>query len=213
MASRSETPPVALSALTPLPFPSLDKTQQLDVYLEQFLDPIHGMDNNSSSNNGIDNSKTEQQLDARHVKVLRVAHFLFGNMLLSALEVLQDQMITRVYSIPSKRQCFLVKCKKSNSSRKNNHNHNNDESTSNSYFCILPAISPRTHQKDHHHHDIQYCSCRSFLENSKASSAPKQFLCKHLLALKLMPALQHPYNIIETVSDDAFSTFVLSRIC
>lgn len=55
--------------------------------------------------------------------------------------------------------------------------------------------------------EIIYCSCRSFLERSKTDP---QTLCKHLLALKLMPYLDVS-PVKETVSDADFGKIVMLR--
>jgi predicted nucleic acid-binding Zn finger protein len=56
--------------------------------------------------------------------------------------------------------------------------------------------------------EIIYCSCRSFLERAKSDP---QALCKHLLALKLMPHLDIS-PVKETVSDADFGTIVMLRV-
>jgi predicted nucleic acid-binding Zn finger protein len=56
-------------------------------------------------------------------------------------------------------------------------------------------------------HEIVFCSCRSFLERTKVD--PKT-VCKHLLALKLMPFLNTRPSI-ENVSDEDFGNIILSR--
>jgi hypothetical protein len=114
----------------------------------------------------------------------------------------------------------------------------NDDS--NYYLCLLPP-----HDDAENHQDepltaaaflpVYYCSCRSFLEknsryngctttssrrdgtwsnNSNHSHSPN--LCKHLLALRLMPALQicaaAAVTTTETVSDYDFSEIILNRL-
>lgn len=56
--------------------------------------------------------------------------------------------------------------------------------------------------------EIIYCSCRSFVERAK--SDPRT-LCKHLLALKLMPHLDIS-PVKETVSDADFGKIVMLRV-
>lgn len=56
--------------------------------------------------------------------------------------------------------------------------------------------------------EIIYCSCRSFLERAKADP---HTLCKHLLALKLMPHL-NVTPVTETVSDVDFGKIVMLRV-
>jgi len=56
--------------------------------------------------------------------------------------------------------------------------------------------------------EITYCSCRSFLERAKTD--PKT-VCKHLLALKLMPH----FNVTPTkeiVSDEDYGKIVMLRV-
>jgi predicted nucleic acid-binding Zn finger protein len=55
--------------------------------------------------------------------------------------------------------------------------------------------------------EIVFCSCRSFLERTKLD--PKT-VCKHLLALKLMPYLNGKPSI-ETISDEDFGKIIVSR--
>jgi predicted nucleic acid-binding Zn finger protein len=57
--------------------------------------------------------------------------------------------------------------------------------------------------------EIRYCSCRSFLERTKSDP---QTVCKHLLALKLMPYLGVAPPIQELVSDGDYGKIVMLRV-
>ena len=57
--------------------------------------------------------------------------------------------------------------------------------------------------------EIRYCSCRSFLERTKSDP---QTLCKHLLAIKLMPYLGVSPPIQELVSDGDYGRIVMLRV-
>ena len=90
------------------------------------------------------------------------------------------------------------------------------------YLCILPA---------NNQHDattststgssIYYCSCRSFLEKNRSNSSSHGAttfatatvsLCKHLLALKLMPVLGWTCSTIHFTSEEEFSHALLQRL-
>lgn len=57
--------------------------------------------------------------------------------------------------------------------------------------------------------EIRYCSCRSFLERTKSDP---QTVCKHLLAIKLMPYIGVPPPIQELVSDGDYGNIVMLRV-
>jgi hypothetical protein len=128
---------------------------------------------------------------ATEEEVLRVADFLYGSTLDGALGLLDTpESITKVVSIPSQRSLHLVRGQGDNS-----------------YFCLLSF--------DNSQSSVYYCSCRSFLEKSRNSNTGTHgaaCLCKHLLALQLMPALHVKGSVIETVSDEEFGNLILNRI-
>lgn len=175
------------------PASSLHPLLLLDEFLES-LEKENGATNDATRNEpktaaNIENDATialpEQSLDKRRDHILRVADYLYGGSILeAALAVLDTEgAIRQVTSHPSERKAFLVR---GASSRPNQ--------ASTDYFCLTQGI--------------QYCSCRSYFERAK--SDPKG-LCKHLLALKLMPALECPCRK-ETVPDAEFSGYLIRRM-
>ena len=89
------------------------------------------------------------------------------------------------------------------------------------YLCLLPTGDEHDKQEaTASSSPIYYCSCRSFLEKSRhhnssvaggAAAAPA-IVCKHLLALKLMPVLGLTCTTVELPSEDEFSRAVLQRV-
>jgi hypothetical protein len=132
--------------------------------------------------------KANHDNKATQEEVLRVADFLYGSTLDGALGLLDTpESITKVVSIPSQRSLYLVRGQGDNS-----------------YFCLL---------SDNAQSSVYYCSCRSFLEKSRNSNTHgAACLCKHLLALQLMPTLHVEGSVIETVSDEEFGNLILNRI-
>lgn len=97
------------------------------------------------------------------------------------------------------------------------------------YLCILPETKPNLQQEDfpahnNNNYDMYYCSCRSFLERSRCSTQTGAAtstttattiggaICKHLLALKLMPVLGMTPSVMEFGSEEEFSRAVLQRL-
>jgi predicted nucleic acid-binding Zn finger protein len=120
-------------------------------------------------------------------EILSVAEFLFGSAPLgSALSLLDGSGITKVSAPgPYQRSLYLVKGSKG----------------SQSYICYTGKEN-----------SIEYCSCRSFLEKATKSNCPGQVvLCKHLLALKLMPYLSIKCHEVTTSSHEEFATLVMDR--
>ena len=143
-----------------------------------------------------DDALTEQQKDRRRDEVLRAVNFLYGKTLEGALAILDTcpETITRVVSIPSQRSLYLVKGSSSYSRSKRN-------AKDSSYVCIVPRPDDEL--------PVYFCACRSFLERTRRGGA---VLCKHLLAVRLMAALDVPCSQIEATSDQDFSKILLGRI-
>ena len=94
------------------------------------------------------------------------------------------------------------------------------------YLCILPADNQHdttTNSSTSTGSSIYYCSCRSFLEKSRSNSSNSSHgattlatagvsLCKHLLALKLMPVLGWTCSTIHFTSEEEFSHALLQRL-
>lgn len=130
-----------------------------------------------------------KSLEERRDHVLRAADYLYGGSILeAALAVLDAEgAIRRVRSKPSQRRAFLV--------RGTSQRHSGG-SVRTDYFCLVASFEGT---------GFNYCSCRSYFERAK--NDPKG-LCKHLLALKLMPVLECSCKE-ETIPDVEFSTFML----
>lgn len=161
--------------------------------LDEFLQSLET--ENESKENSDETSETRVDADKKNKAtalekqrdyVLRVADFLYGgSMLEAALAVLEtDGAIRKVTSHPSQRSAFLVR----GAASRQNH-------ACTDYFCLVSKA-------------IQYCSCRSYFERAK--NDPK-CLCKHLLAIKLMPSLECPCRN-ETIPDAEFSGYLLRRL-
>jgi predicted nucleic acid-binding Zn finger protein len=133
-------------------------------------------------------------LDDRQDEILNVAEFLYGhNLLTSALTLLDACETTVTKFSTTNRSLYLVKGQQQQPSKYLENNH------STTYLCL----SSRT---------VEYCSCRSFLEKNAKEKNTSVDLCKHLLALKLMPHLSTiACPQITTVTDDEFANLVLDR--
>jgi hypothetical protein len=183
-------------------------------------------------------------------EILLVADFLFARSCLDgALQVLEQgstvgsSHTTTVISLNGKSsntchgvtrlqspQRFLFVVKGQSTSGKQGYR---GHSESSSYLCFVPeqhgAIGPFNHSDGEYTADegamgIYYCSCRSFLERSRASppsavasalttTTSTESLCKHLLALKLMPALGMVPCTLEFASDEELGQEVAQRLC
>lgn len=138
----------------------------------------------------LDLSTNVGDLQRYHDEILNVAEFLYGsNALVASLALLDAACgITKV-STPAalgKRSLYLVTGSK----------------VEQSYLCFSGKENA-----------VDYCSCRSFLEKTtkpkSGSTSPP--LCKHLLALKLMPYLSVTSAEITMGSHEEFAKFVLDR--
>lgn len=172
----------------------------------QCLDPLCVLEHHLESVKPQDRS-VERNVD-RQDEILRVADFLFGKTLNGALALLEPpskpslsapsvsptqpttSCITRITSLPSQRTMYFVEG--SSGGR---------QSPQADYLCMA------NNDQD----GLLYCSCRAFWEKTKAASSNK-VVCKHLLAIKLLPALGIKESVVEAVSDEEFSKLVLSRM-
>jgi hypothetical protein len=162
--------------------------------------------------------KRQQQEDRRRDEILRTADFLFGGSILEgALAVLDsgESLVTRVVSISSQRSLYLVKGSSSSSQARSQQQAYGSSSlpAAEYYLCLVPNENEALQRSSS---SIFYCSCRSFLERSRSSTASSSSssssMCKHLLALSLMTCLGVKAAVVETVSDEEFSNFVVSRL-
>lgn len=113
-------------------------------------------------------------------------------MLEAALAVLETEgAVRQVTAHPSGRTAFVVRGSAAASSRQTTAH----VAAASDYFCLCSD-------------EIQYCSCRSYFERAKNDP---HGLCKHTLAIKLMPSLACPCRK-ETVPDAEFSGYLLRRI-
>ena len=176
---------------TPPPQIILNPLFQLEDYLQSLEDENHDP---SSTTKTTTTAVNEDRQD----EILHVAEFLYGEKpLASALHFLDaaDTTITKISAKNNHRSLYLVSSSSSSSSwQQQQQQHKND------YLCLCDD-------------SLYYCSCRSFLE--KNAKKTKIVLCKHLLALKLLPYLlpnhiPHP-RTITTVTDEEFANLVLDR--
>ncbi len=133
----------------------------------------------------VDQPLNGDSVDAKYDEIIRVSEFLFGNTLLTAVMTLLDsqQSIFTKVSSPH-RSLWLVR-----------------GSGNATYMCFVCDETP----------DLYYCNCRSFLEKTtKTVDTKLPELCKHLLALKLIPALGISCPHL-TLSDTEFAKVVLDR--
>jgi hypothetical protein len=133
-------------------------------------------------------------LDDRQDEILNVAEFLYGhNLLTSALTLLDACETTVTKFSTAHRSLHLVKGQQQPSKYSE---HNNNSTT---YLCLSSS-------------NLEYCSCRSFLEKNAKEKNTSVGLCKHLLALKLMPHLSTiACPQITTVTEEEFANLVLDR--
>ena len=152
-------------------------------------------------------------LQKRHDEVLRADEFLFGGSILEgALAILDtgsgptSSLVTRVVSVTSQRSLYVIRGSLSNSGRRDSLNSNPNTDY---YLCLLPDENELVTACDGAANPVYYCSCRSFLERSRS---PTTCVCNHLLALTLMSSLGVKETVTETVTDEEFCNFILSRI-
>ena len=119
-------------------------------------------------------------------RILRITDYLYGSSTLDgAVAVLDkaDTCIRKVVAKPSGRSAYLVQG--SGSGRKK---------AGDTYFCLVDKTV--------------YCTCRSYFERAK--SDPRA-LCKHLLALMLLPSLGVSCNQ-ETVADEHYASLLMNSV-
>jgi hypothetical protein len=181
--------------------PSIDSSPPLTC-----LHPLHMLDRYIESLSG-DPQSTKQTEQQRIDEILRVTDVLYGPCLDGALQVLEQNCtadgrslnVTRLQS--PRRSLFTVKGSSSSSSSSRSATTTADSC----YMCILPETNQKTTTDEPR---MYYCSCRSFLERSRSCNS----ICKHLLAIKLMPVLGMTCAIMEVSSEEEFSRAVLRRL-
>ena len=198
--------------------PGTFQSSTLDQGHPNFRNPLDALNSFLSGNSQLqrlDVSHSSIEGQQRHCnpgtnidEMLRLADFLFGNTLDGALSLLETDPkrdILRLTSLQSKRTMYIVKGRTSRSK-----GYSSLVTTDSSYLCMLPDTSLLS-EEENFDHSIYYCSCRSFLERCRISSNGNA-TCKHLLALKLMPALGVDCSILETSSDEEYSKLALQRL-
>ena len=135
--------------------------------------------------------------EAKYDEILRVADFLFGNTLLVAALTLLDHpssTFTKISSIH--RSLWLVR-----------------GSGDVAYMCFVCGSGDPLSMEKEETPNLYFCNCRSFLEKTTKRTPSEQELpelCKHLLALKLIPALGISCPQL-TVSDYDLAKLVIGR--
>jgi hypothetical protein len=176
-------------------------TSQLDieVLLSEYLLSAESIQHDttvSSVTNKIPAAIQQQEDD-----IICAVDFLYGKTTEGALTILDAAgSISKVVSATSQRSVYLVKGSSSFASR----GKGRTSSSEDTYLCIIPQSSDEL--------PIYFCSCRSFLERNRHPTNESSCLCKHLLALRLMPVLQVQPVLVETASDDEFSNMLMQRI-
>jgi SWIM zinc finger len=201
--------------------PSLPPSVNLLTVFDQFL-KIQKLRSAQSTENAIHQSLQKQK---QHDEILILADFLFSSSCLDgALHVLESgndnsratpasfcSSVTRLQS--PRRVIYHVK----GTPATNRGIHAATATTDAAYLCIVPECDQEETGRDTRGIDdvtgMHYCSCRSFLEKSRCTPPGTATICKHLLALKLMPALGVTPSILEFASDEEFSQAVTQRLC
>ena len=170
--------------------------------LVQYLGSIEGTEterNSQGSDNKPEEMKKAPENDAiilaKKREVLRVADYLYGGYSLeSALSILDTEgSVRQICATPSLRSAYLVQgTQRSGTCR---------SSSVDYYFCLF-------HPKSIEKVAFYYCSCRSFFERAKNDQSN---ICKHLIALMLMPHLGCSCKV-ELVSDSDFGTMLTRHI-
>ena len=221
----------------PVTMPSLfsgggeDPLAQLDLYCRSHSNSDATNENQSQNRIGGVTS-TVADVD----ELLSVAEFLFGQKTLtSALAIVDSRrsLITKLVA-PSGRFVHTIRSSNSSSLAAMDANDPNNSRISDGehYLCLLSPLQ-----------SLRYCSCRSFLEKSTKKVAALRAhkigfndenchdgppVCKHLLALFLLPHLVaaseahsnktsygHSYSSypeIKSITEQEFATLVLDRI-
>jgi hypothetical protein len=128
----------------------------------------------------------ERTVEEKKDQVISVAEFIFGSTMVAAALALLDnhECFTKISS--PHRSLWLIR-----------------GSSDLAYVCFACDETP----------DLFYCNCRSYLEKMTKKPTHEEGLpemCKHLLALKLIPVLQIGCSHL-TVSDKEFAKLVLER--
>jgi hypothetical protein len=144
-----------------------------------------------------DHQEGRDSVEAQQDKIIRVADFLFGNTLLAAALTLLDSHESTFTKISSMhRSIWLVR-----------------GSGDAAYMCYACGDATSSSTGSDGAPNLYFCNCRSFLEKTTKKTTSDQELpelCKHLLALKLIPPLGITCAQL-TVSDSDLAKLVLER--
>lgn len=158
--------------------------------LEDYLESVSSKRKNDDKETSTTRSSTDAMID----EILRVTEFLFGSAQLTAALTLLDAHTTNFTRVASPhRHLWLVQ-----------------GSGDFSYMCISTSESDRATTSLS---PLYYCNCRSLFDKVSrqlSSQVPLPEICKHLLALKLIPYLNLSCPEI-SVSDEEFAQIVLDR--
>ena len=142
--------------------------------------------------------------------VLKVLNFLEEKKLRAAVATIDslqhDSRAITLVSSPSKRQLYLVRSSKSlGRNRHRSQQQDQQQGSEGSYVVLMPR--PGADFRFH------YCSCRAFHENSRLASNRQQpqGVCKHLLAVMLLPSVGVEPSRVDMSSETEFVKFVASR--
>lgn len=173
----------------------IQSNNQMD--LDDNVEPSSSSLGNLNTTTSTHNNNKNKESSSLLPDIFRVGDFLFGTTFEGAIAILDaaESLITRVISAPSQRTAFLV----TSSSGK-------QVAT---YLCLLPQSSKEGNQIATTTSCTYYCSCRSFLEKN-ARSLHFQ-LCKHLLAITILPHVGVQCKTIETLTDQEFGRVLVSR--
>jgi hypothetical protein len=185
--------------------------------LEDFLETVEPLASSRAEPPKSEADFKREQAQIKHV--LRVADFLFGSTLEKALNTLDSSIVKSFKSVPSGRRIFLVKPERRNGASTKQ----NEDATN--YICFLPQScrEAQQQQQQQQQQGFYFCSCPSFFQKTKSLNVGccaetrrnvmlPFSLCKHLLALKLLPYLGAPCSIVEDVTEDNFSQHIVKEL-
>ena len=201
----STPPPPPQAGLNPL------------ITLNRYLAGLETLDNTVDSSTIASNRQDE---------ILQTVDFLYGSALDGALSVLESfsnyvsgptssAVATAVTRLQSPHRSLYTVSASTTTARGGRggpswHQHQQQQDSC-CYLCIIPAENNHDHPEDSDT-GIYYCSCRSFLEKCRSTSSGGGSLCKHLLALKLMPFLGLTCPTVRLASEEELSRALLQRL-
>lgn len=175
-----------------------------EIVLEQYLASLQ-----KHSTLGLPKIKEDKR---QRDDLIRTITFMYGKTFDAAAVVLDScethRTVSCVTSATSRRSLYLVKGSSSYRRSEKVKGRRDAKTKNSSYLCIMPSSTSDI--------PIYFCSCRSFLERSRTASSgrrgPGGALCKHLLAIRLMPFFGLKPSTIETLSDEEFARVVTCHL-